>query len=201
MPLYLLWLCSSVYLHCCLWSWSRGLFFCQLVYFLFLLPPLHSLTPTHAYFSTGEPQNFSVRVTPRAGYPLDLYILMDLSSSMRDDLDTVESLSSRLGENTTTVQGFISLQAFCIHVLHSIARWSPRTQLLVIWDLNLRYITAMNKLQHPWNCASVLLIMFFDSWAPCSLCLSASTIASITEDFRIGFGAFNEKPILPFVTK
>ena len=53
-------------------------------------------TCTHT--STGEPQTFTVRVSPSANYPLDLYILMDLSSSMSDDLNMVKSLSSQLGE-------------------------------------------------------------------------------------------------------
>jgi len=44
-------------------------------------------TCTHT--STGEPQTFTVRVSPSANYPLDLYILMDLSSSMSDELQSM----------------------------------------------------------------------------------------------------------------
>lgn len=47
--------------------------------------------------TTGEPQTFTVSVTPQANYPLDLYILMDLSASMSDDLDSISRLSVQLG--------------------------------------------------------------------------------------------------------
>ena len=48
----------------------------------------------------GEPQAFSVSVTPMADYPLDLYILMDLSTSMNDDLTSIKELSVGLGKTS-----------------------------------------------------------------------------------------------------
>lgn len=48
-------------------------------------------------FPSGEPQQFCVVVNSSANYPLDLYILMDLSGSMENDLATIQSLSNRLG--------------------------------------------------------------------------------------------------------
>lgn len=38
------------------------------------------------------PQSFEVRFRRSEGYPIDLYYLMDLSFSMKDDLDTIKNL-------------------------------------------------------------------------------------------------------------
>ena len=54
-------------------------------------------------FASGEPQQFRVLVNSTANYPLDLYILMDLSASMSNDLTTVQSLSNQLGRNKWTI--------------------------------------------------------------------------------------------------
>ena len=48
-------------------------------------------------FFSGEPQSFCIQVNSSANYPLDLYILMDLSGSMANDLVTLQSLSNSLG--------------------------------------------------------------------------------------------------------
>ena len=40
----------------------------------------------------GVPQTFEVAFKRAEGYPIDLYYLMDLSFSMRDDLENVKSL-------------------------------------------------------------------------------------------------------------
>ena len=47
---------------------------------------------------SGEPQSFTVQVTPNSDYPLDLYILMDLSNSMQDDLEMVRALLDDLSK-------------------------------------------------------------------------------------------------------
>ena len=39
-----------------------------------------------------------MQVTPNSDYPLDLYILMDLSRSMQDDLDRVRELVDELSK-------------------------------------------------------------------------------------------------------
>lgn len=44
----------------------------------------------------GEPQKFRVRFLRAAGYPVDLYYLMDLSYSMKDDLERVRQLGQAL---------------------------------------------------------------------------------------------------------
>ena len=45
----------------------------------------------------GEPVTFNLSVQPAPNFPLDLYLLMDLSYSMRDDLDNLKGLGSQIG--------------------------------------------------------------------------------------------------------
>ncbi|XP_026773100.3 integrin beta-3a [Pangasianodon hypophthalmus] len=45
-----------------------------------------------------DPKRFTVTVRQVADYPVDLYYLMDLSYSMKDDLDSLRSLGSNLAE-------------------------------------------------------------------------------------------------------
>ena len=52
-------------------------------------------TYTHIY--TGAPITFPLRVRPARNFPIDLYLLMDLSFSMRDDLDNLKQLGADLG--------------------------------------------------------------------------------------------------------
>ena len=44
----------------------------------------------------GDPQSFKVTVTPQRDLPLDLYILMDLSSSMNLELETIKIVASSI---------------------------------------------------------------------------------------------------------
>uniref|UniRef100_A0ACB8EMH1 Uncharacterized protein n=1 Tax=Sphaerodactylus townsendi TaxID=933632 RepID=A0ACB8EMH1_9SAUR len=44
----------------------------------------------------GEEQNFTVRFRRAEGYPVDLYYLMDLSHSMKDDLENIKRLGNDL---------------------------------------------------------------------------------------------------------
>ncbi|XP_026865392.1 integrin beta-5 [Electrophorus electricus] len=46
----------------------------------------------------GDPTTFEVQVRPVEDYPVDLYYLMDLSLSMKDDLDTIRNLGTKLAE-------------------------------------------------------------------------------------------------------
>lgn len=48
--------------------------------------------------STGDPASFHVQVRQVEDYPVDLYYLMDLSLSMKDDLDTIRNLGTKLAE-------------------------------------------------------------------------------------------------------
>ena len=49
------------------------------------------------FFPAGEPQTVQVGVKPNNNYPLDIYYLMDLSYSMNDDLQSLQTLASQLG--------------------------------------------------------------------------------------------------------
>uniref|UniRef100_A0A8V5GU88 Integrin beta n=1 Tax=Melopsittacus undulatus TaxID=13146 RepID=A0A8V5GU88_MELUD len=56
-----------------------------------------SLFPLSSLFlPPGEEQSFQVRFRRPEGHPVDLYYLMDLSYSMRDDLETIRGLGSDL---------------------------------------------------------------------------------------------------------
>ncbi|KAF4109045.1 integrin beta-5 isoform X1 [Onychostoma macrolepis] len=46
----------------------------------------------------GDQISFEVQVRPVEDYPVDLYYLMDLSLSMKDDLDTIRNLGTKLAE-------------------------------------------------------------------------------------------------------
>lgn len=56
----------------------------------------------------GEPQQLQIRFLRAEGYPVDLYYLMDLSYSMKDDLEFVrqlgQALLKRLQEVTHSVR-------------------------------------------------------------------------------------------------
>ncbi|XP_069504157.1 integrin beta-1 isoform X1 [Ambystoma mexicanum] len=47
---------------------------------------------------SGEPQSFTLKFKRAEDYPIDLYYLMDLSFSMKDDLENVKSLGTALME-------------------------------------------------------------------------------------------------------
>lgn len=49
-------------------------------------------------FLPGEKKSVEVEVFAPEKGPLDLYILMDFSNSMADDLENLKSMGSRLGE-------------------------------------------------------------------------------------------------------
>jgi len=48
-------------------------------------------------FSPGQPQSITVSVQPANNFPLDIYLLIDQSLSMNDDLQNLKNLSSQLG--------------------------------------------------------------------------------------------------------
>lgn len=63
---------------------------------------------TRAHRPPGEPQQLRARFLRAEGYPVDLYYLMDLSYSMKDDLERVRQLGHdllvRLQEVTHSVR-------------------------------------------------------------------------------------------------
>ena len=61
----------------------------------------------------GEPQTFQLNVRPASNFPLDVYLLMDLSGSMNDDLDNLKRLGSQLGEyNVISIRSVMSRKKF-----------------------------------------------------------------------------------------
>ena len=57
----------------------------------------HTHTHTHILTHTGAPVTFPLSVRPARNFPIDLYLLMDLSFSMNDDLNNLKRLGSQLG--------------------------------------------------------------------------------------------------------
>lgn len=53
------------------------------------------LTPLPCSLS-DDSRNFSVQVRQVEDYPVDIYYLMDLSNSMKDDLHNIQSLGTKL---------------------------------------------------------------------------------------------------------
>lgn len=51
----------------------------------------------------GQPEEFKVSVKRAVGYPIDLYYLMDLSFSMKDDLEKIKTLGQNI---LTTLENF-----------------------------------------------------------------------------------------------
>lgn len=53
----------------------------------------------YAYYfftMTGQPINFTLQYNAMKNYPIDLYYLMDVSASMRDDKDKLLDLAESL---------------------------------------------------------------------------------------------------------
>lgn len=50
----------------------------------------------HLSLREGEPQTFQLKFKRAEDYPIDLYYLMDLSFSMKDDLENVKNLGTDL---------------------------------------------------------------------------------------------------------
>ncbi|XP_071966179.1 integrin beta-1-like [Antedon mediterranea] len=51
----------------------------------------------------GEPAYIDIKVRQAEDYPVDLYYVMDLSNSMKDDLDNLKTLGSQLAEALQTI--------------------------------------------------------------------------------------------------
>ena len=48
-------------------------------------------------YTVGVPQTFTVTVTPLRNLPLDLYVLIDLSTSMMEELDSLKRVAGDIG--------------------------------------------------------------------------------------------------------
>ena len=63
--------------------------------FVVIIKSVEILTMYH--FSSGKPVNIRLTVRPAEDYPVDLYYVMDLSDSMKDDLENLKSLATKIG--------------------------------------------------------------------------------------------------------
>ncbi|XP_078727030.1 integrin beta-1-like isoform X1 [Lampetra fluviatilis] len=63
---------------------------------------------------SGQPQNIDLRFRRAADYPIDLYYLMDLSYSMKDDLENVKKLGTELQQRMKDITSdfFIGFGSF-----------------------------------------------------------------------------------------
>lgn len=80
-------------------------------------------------FLPGEERQMDVEVFAPTKGPLDLYILMDFSNSMADDLDNLKSMGGELGQCVhyakhvvTTAASFPRAQTVMGNVLYYVAR-------------------------------------------------------------------------------
>ncbi|CAB4032725.1 integrin beta-6-like [Paramuricea clavata] len=59
------------------------------------LTDLNQITPkkVSSRVRVGEPVKFKIEIEPSKNYPVDFYILMDLTATMKDDLNNVKKLA------------------------------------------------------------------------------------------------------------
>ena len=50
------------------------------------------------FFATGEPTRVKLNIRQAEDFPVDLYYVMDLSQSMKDDLTSLRGLGDKLGD-------------------------------------------------------------------------------------------------------
>lgn len=62
-----------------------------------------SLTKARLKLRAGETQSFEVRVRPAENFPLDLYMVVDLSNSLADDLTTIQSIASDIADSLRNI--------------------------------------------------------------------------------------------------
>lgn len=80
-------------------KFKLSIFFQELFLPLFGFHKIHtasSLRYYGVYLCVGELQSFNLKFKRAEDYPIDLYYLMDLSYSMKDDLENVKNLGTSL---------------------------------------------------------------------------------------------------------
>lgn len=66
----------------------------------------------HYIIISGEPMTFNVEFKRAEGYPIDLYYLMDLSYSMKDDLGNIKNLGQKILDNLLRVTRKVRIGEF-----------------------------------------------------------------------------------------
>lgn len=54
-------------------------------------------------FIVGQTQSFNVSIRAAENFPLDLYMLVDLSGSLSDDLETIKGIASDIGKQSLLI--------------------------------------------------------------------------------------------------
>lgn len=68
-------------------------------------------------FNADEPKQFDLKVRPSNMFPIDLYLLMDLSYSMRDDLENLKSLGTELCEGMKIEMHLLKFEMYFVFYL------------------------------------------------------------------------------------
>lgn len=82
--------------------------------------------------AAGEPQTFDLKFKRAEDYPIDLYYLMDLSFSMKDDLDNVKNLGTDLMREMQTITSDFRIGEQIVFTCPgTVAQWSAAPNRLV----------------------------------------------------------------------
>ena len=65
---------------------------------------LHHTELTSCLLLLDTPHTEDIVVTPAQSFPVDLYVLIDLSQTMADDLTTLRRISEKLGKSGTDIE-------------------------------------------------------------------------------------------------
>ena len=81
-------------------------------------------TPAHKHAYIGIPMTIPLSVRPARNFPVDIYLLMDLSLSMNDDLENLKLFGDELCKYTYTSTGSAWTPKYLgNNVLGIIQRW------------------------------------------------------------------------------
>ena len=84
------------------------------------------------FFILGQPAKFKIKVKPTKNYPVDLYYLMDLSNSMKDDKGNLTRLAEDLGRTQ-----FCIMNSFPDN-LGFMLQLNPSIKLFIIMNVDLK---------------------------------------------------------------
>ena len=87
---------------------------------------------------TGSVTNFTLSIRPARNYPLDLYILTDLSYSFNDDLANLKKLGTTIGNDLHLLSALKCYTFTVIIYPHSITKMSHNTTCLSLQQTHYR---------------------------------------------------------------
>lgn len=89
-----------------------------------------------SYLFLGEPVKFKIEIEPSKNYPVDFYILMDLTATMKDDLNNVKKLALDICKYTNFCHHHALLFLSCLYNCTSKVE-TPLRKTTYIWTHNL----------------------------------------------------------------